>query len=49
MENLKNILRDAIAVAKETGLWQKFTLKEKESIVRYFYSFGNMFKDKVVI
>jgi hypothetical protein len=37
MENLRDILRDAIAVAKQSGIWQKFTLREKEDVVKYFY------------
>lgn len=37
LEKLREIMKDSIAVAKETGLWQRFTLREKEALVRYFY------------
>lgn len=37
MEGIKDILREAIGLAKKTGLWQMFSLKEKEDMVRYFY------------
>lgn len=34
--SIKNILRKAVDTAKETGLWQSFTLAEKKSMVTYF-------------
>lgn len=37
MEDLRGIIRDAIEAAKECGLWQTLSLKEKESVVKYFY------------
>jgi len=40
MENLRDILRDALAAAKESGLWQRFGLKEKKELVRYFFHYG---------
>ena len=37
MEELRGIIRDAISAAKEPGPWQGLSLKEKESVVKYFY------------
>jgi hypothetical protein len=37
MEDLRGIIRDAIEAAKDSGLWQDLSLKEKQSIVKYFY------------
>lgn len=33
---LRDILRDTIVAAKETGIWQLLSLKEKEEVVKYF-------------
>jgi hypothetical protein len=33
---VRDILRDAVDMAKQTGIWQLLTKKEKEDIVRYF-------------
>ncbi len=38
MEKLKDILRESIVMAKETGLWQKLDLRERKKLVAYFYS-----------
>ncbi len=35
---LKYILRDAVDMAKETGVWQLLTLDEKKDFVKYFVS-----------
>lgn len=35
-ENPREILRDAVEVAKKTGLWERLTLKEKKEVVKYF-------------
>ncbi len=37
MQDLKGIIRDAIEAAKESGLWDSFSLKEKESVVKFLY------------
>jgi hypothetical protein len=37
MEDLRGIIRDAIEAAKESGLWQCLSLKEKESVVKFIY------------
>ena len=33
---LKDVLRDAVDMAKRAGIWQLLTMKEKEETVRYF-------------
>lgn len=33
---LRDILRDAIDAAKESGIWQLLTAEEKEDVVTYF-------------
>ncbi len=35
MEDLGGIIREAIEAAKDAGLWQRLSLKEKESFVKY--------------
>lgn len=32
---LKDVLRDAVDMAKQAGIWQLLTMKEKEETVRY--------------
>lgn len=34
----EEILREAINLAKATGLWKIFTLREKKDLVIYFHS-----------
>lgn len=36
MESLKDIIEESIEVAKDADLWQRFTLADKENLVRYF-------------
>lgn len=36
MNSQNLILRDAIEMAKEAGLWQLFTMNEKKSLVAFF-------------
>lgn len=33
---LKDLMRDAVEAAKECGIWQLLSMKEKEDVVRYF-------------
>ena len=44
---IKNVLRDAIQMAKEKGLWQMLTLREKENLVKYFYTVGGCDDDRI--
>ncbi|MBI4688648.1 MAG: hypothetical protein HY754_00010 [Nitrospirae bacterium] len=37
MNDLQDLLRDAIDAAKKSGVWQILTLDEKKSVVEYFY------------
>jgi hypothetical protein len=34
---LKDILRDVVVGAKQAGIWQLLTMKEKEETVRYIH------------
>jgi hypothetical protein len=36
--HVKDILRDAVDTAKQCGIWQLLTMKEKKETVRYIYS-----------
>lgn len=36
MDSLREILEGSIEVARDAGLWQRFTLAEKENLIRYF-------------
>jgi hypothetical protein len=44
---LRDILRDAIEMAKETGIWQLLTLREKQEVVRYFLLHSDSLMDTV--
>jgi len=35
--DVREILKEAIATAKMTGLWYRFTLSDKKALVTYFY------------
>lgn len=42
MKDLSGIIREAIEVSKASGLWQKLSLREKESVVKYIYFLENL-------